>query len=100
MLFAIVAEDCPDSLERRLGARPDHLARLERLQAEGRLVLAGPFPSVSAESPGPLGFTGSLIVAEFETLEAAESWAQKDPYVAAGVYAQVTIKPFKQVFPQ
>lgn len=100
MLFAIVAEDRPDSLALRLGARPDHLARLEQLQAEGRLVLAGPFPVVGSESPGALGFTGSLIVAEFETLEMAQVWAQQDPYVAAGVYSHVTIKPFKQVFPQ
>lgn len=100
MLFAIVAEDRPNSLELRLAARPDHLARLEQLQSEGRLVLAGPFPSVEAESPGPMGFSGSLIVAEFETLAAAQSWAQLDPYVAAGVYDHVTIKPFKQVFPQ
>lgn len=100
MLFAIVAEDHPDSLERRMGARPDHLARLELLQAEGRLVIAGPFPAIDSASPGAVGFTGSLIVAEFETLEAAQDFAQQDPYVAAGVYAQVTIKPFKQVFPQ
>lgn len=100
MLFAIVAEDRPDSLALRLSARPDHLARLEQLQAEGRLVLAGPFPLVASESPGALGFTGSLIVAEFETLEMAQVWAQQDPYVAAGVYSHVTIKPFKQVFPQ
>jgi uncharacterized protein YciI len=100
MLFAIVAEDRPDSLALRLSARPDHLGRLEQLQAEGRLVLAGPFPAVASESPGSLGFTGSLIVAEFESLETAQDWAQQDPYVAAGVYAHVTIKPFKQVFPQ
>ena len=100
MLFALVAEDHPNSLEHRLAARPEHLARLELLQSQGRLVLAGPFPAVPSESPGAFGFTGSLIVAEFDSLEDAQAWAQNDPYVVAGVYAQMTIKPFKQVFPQ
>ncbi|MGE5466541.1 MAG: YciI family protein [Ignavibacteria bacterium] len=100
MLYAIIAEDRPDSLQRRLDARPAHLARLERLQAEGRLVAAGPFPAIDAADPGPAGFSGSLIVAEFESRAAAEAWAGEDPYVAADVYAGVTIKPFKLVFPK
>ena len=94
MLFMIHAEDHPGSLDRRLAARPQHLARLEALSAEGRLVLAGPFPAESGE-----GFTGSLIVADFEHLEAAQNFAKTDPYVVADVYARVTVKPFKQVFP-
>jgi len=100
MLYAIVAEDRPGSLEKRLAARPAHLARLEQLQAEGRMVLAGPFPAIDASDPGPAGFSGSLIVAEFESLEAAKEWAAADPYVAADVYAGVTVKPFKLVFPK
>jgi hypothetical protein len=99
MLYAIIAEDRPDRLERRLAARPGHLARLEALRQQGRLILAGPHPAIDSEDPGPAGFTGSLVVAEFETLEAAESWADADPYVDAGVYARVTVKPFKQVLP-
>lgn len=99
MLYAITGQDAPDSLDKRLAARPAHVARLQALQEEGRLILAGPFPAVDAVDPGPAGFTGSLIVAEFATLAAAEGWAQADPYVAAGVYAQVTVKPFKKVFP-
>ncbi len=99
MLYAIIAEDHPDGLQRRLAARPAHLARLEALQGQGRLVLAGPHPALDSEDPGPAGFTGSLVVAEFETLEDAESWAEADPYVQAGVYARVTVKPFKQVLP-
>lgn len=94
MLFMIYAEDHPGSLDRRLAARPQHLARLETLATEGRLVLAGPLPAASGE-----GFTGSLIVADFEHLEAAEAFAETDPYLAAEVYARVTVKPFKQVFP-
>jgi uncharacterized protein YciI len=100
MLYCIYCEDVPDSLPLRQAARPAHLERLRNLQAEGRLVLAGPLPAVDAAEPGPAGFTGSLIVAEFDCLEAAESWAESDPYRSAGVYAGVTIKPFKQVFPQ
>ncbi len=100
MLYAIVAEDHANSLEKRLAARPAHLARLEQLQSEGRLVLAGPCPAIDAADPGPAGFSGSLIVAEFESLAAAQKWAAADPYVAADVYANVTIKPFKQVFPK
>ena len=99
MLYAIFGQDIPDSIERRKGARPAHLARLQQLQNEGRLILAGPFPSVDANDPGLAGFTGSLVVAEFSSLEAAESWATADPYVAAGVYAQVAVRPFKKVFP-
>ncbi|HEX8964258.1 MAG TPA: YciI family protein, partial [Rhodocyclaceae bacterium] len=89
-----------DSLQKRLEARPAHLARLERLQAEGRLVLAGPCPAIDAPDPGPAGFSGSLIVAEFESLAAARAWADADPYMAAGVYAGVAVKPFKLVLPK
>jgi len=99
MWFAIVGTDVPDSLERRKSARPGHLARLEKLQAEGRLLLAGPFPAIESEDPGPAGFTGSLIIAEFPTLEDAQRWAESDPYVAAGVYAGVEVKPFRQTLP-
>lgn len=99
MLYAITGTDIVDSLPRRLQARPAHLARLQALQHEGRLLLAGPFPAVDAVDPGAAGFTGSLIVAEFASLEQAQLWAQADPYVAAGVYASVSVKPFKKVFP-
>lgn len=99
MIYAIIAQDVPDSLTKRLTARPAHIARLQELQEEGRLVLAGPFPAVDAIDPGAAGFTGSLILAEFATLEDAESWAQTDPYITAGVYAQTIVKPFKKVFP-
>jgi hypothetical protein len=99
MLYAIIATDVADSLNNRLAARPAHLARLEQLQNEGRLVLAGPHPAVDSIDPGPAGFSGSLIVAEFESLTAAQSWADADPYRAAGIYASVVVKPFKQVFP-
>lgn len=100
MLYAIIAEDVADSLGQRSTTRPAHLARLEALQAEGRLVLAGPLPAIDAEDPGPAGFTGSLIVAEFESLEDARQWADADPYKAAGIYARVEVKPFKRVFPK
>jgi uncharacterized protein YciI len=100
MFYAIIGEDVPDSLERRLAARPAHLARLEQLQADGRLVLAGPFPAIDSETPGPAGMSGSLIVAEFDSLAAAQAWADADPYVGAGVYKRVVVRPFKQVFPQ
>ena len=100
MWFAIVAEDVENSLERRLATRPAHLARLEALQSAGRLLLAGPFPAVESENPGPAGFTGSLIVAEFDSLDDAKRWAEADPYQAAGVYANVTVRPFRQVFPK
>lgn len=100
MLYAIIGHDVPNSLDKRLAARPAHLARLQLLQAAGKLLLAGPFPAIDSNDPGPAGFTGSLIVAEFPDLNSATLWAQADPYLAAGVYADVTIKPFKQVFPQ
>jgi uncharacterized protein YciI len=99
MLYAIFGNDVPDSQEKRTAARPAHLARLKTLQDEARLLLAGPFPAVDAVDPGPAGFTGSLIVAEFPSLEAAQAWADADPYVAAGVYAQVAVRPFKKVLP-
>jgi len=99
MLYVFISEDAADSLARRLAARPQHLARLTALQAEGRLVLAGPCPAIDAPDPGPAGFTGSLIVAEFPSHEDARAWADADPYVAAGVYAHVTVKPFKRVLP-
>ncbi|BAU75634.1 YciI family protein [Metapseudomonas furukawaii] len=99
MLYAIIATDVAGSLENRLAARPAHLARLEQLKTEGRLVLAGPHPAVDSPDPGSAGFSGSLIVAEFESLDAARAWADADPYRAAGVYADVVVKPFKQVFP-
>jgi uncharacterized protein YciI len=99
MWYAIIGTDVPNSLDARKAARPAHLARLEALQNEGRLRLAGPFPAVDAIDPGAAGFSGSLIVAEFDDLAAAQAWADADPYVAAGVYAQVSIKPFRQVFP-
>jgi len=91
--------DNPDSLQRRLGARPDHLARLNELKNEGRLVLSGPFPAIDSDDPGPAGFTGSLIVAEFPSLDAAQQWADADPYIKAGVYANVIVKPFKKILP-
>jgi uncharacterized protein YciI len=99
MLYAIISEDTANSLERRLAARPDHLARLEALRDEGRLVLAGPHPAIDANDPGEAGFSGSLVIAEFDSLEDAKSWADADPYVIAGVYSQVTVKPFKKVLP-
>ncbi len=99
MLYAIISEDIENSLEKRLAARPNHLARLTQLQNEGRLVLAGPHPAIDSENSPEAGFTGSLIVAEFENLADAQNWAKADPYVTAGVYARVVIKPFKKVFP-
>ncbi|GAB2570774.1 YciI family protein [Dyella jejuensis] len=99
MWYAITGTDHPDSLERRLAARGAHLARLEKLQEQGRLLLAGPFPAVDAEQPGPAGFTGSLIVAQFASLAEAEQWARADPYVAAEVYASVSVKPFRKTLP-
>jgi uncharacterized protein len=99
MLYLILGEDVPDSLERRVAARPEHLARLQTLKAEGRLILAGPCPAIDSPDPGPAGFSGSLIVAEFASLEAARAWADADPYVATGVYAGVTVKPYKKVLP-
>jgi uncharacterized protein YciI len=99
MLYTIIGEDRPDSLAARLSVRPAHLDRLNALQDQGRLILAGPFPAIDSIDPGPAGFSGSLIVAEFGSLEDARSWADADPYVAAGVYTQVSVKPFKKVFP-
>lgn len=99
MLYAIIAEDVPGSLEKRLAARPAHVERLKALAAEGRLVIAGPHPLIDADDPGPAGFSGSLIVAEFASRELALAWASADPYVAAGVYAAVTVKPFRKVLP-
>ncbi|WP_455217079.1 YciI family protein [Kaarinaea lacus] len=100
MLYAIISQDVKNSLEKRLASRPAHLERLTTLQNEGRLVLAGPHPAIDSEDPGPAGFSGSLIVAEFSSLDEAQSWAEKDPYVEAGVYDTVTVKPFRKVFPQ
>lgn len=99
MLYAIISEDIPNSLPLRTQARPAHLARLEALQKQGRLLLAGPHPAVDSDNPGEDGFSGSLVVAEFPDLTAAQAWADEDPYIDAGVYAQVTVKPFKKVLP-
>lgn len=99
MLYAIIGEDVVDSLARRLEARPAHIERLKTLQAEGRLFAAGPFPAIDSNDPGPAGFSGSLIVAEFASLADAQAWADADPYISAGVYARVTVKPFKKVLP-
>lgn len=99
MFYAIIGEDATDSLQARLAARPAHVERLKDLQGQGRLLLAGPFPAIDAEDSGPAGFSGSLIVAQFDSLEAAQRWAGEDPYVAAGVYAKVTVKPFRKVLP-
>jgi len=99
MLYAIIAQDVVNSLQDRLKARPDHLARLQKLQDEGRLIIAGPHPSIDSNDPGEAGFSGSLVVAEFDSLVDAQNWADTDPYISAGVYQQVTVKPFKKVFP-
>lgn len=99
MFYAIVTEDAPNSLEKRLANRPAHLERIAELNNAGRLLLAGPFPAIDSNDPGPAGFTGSLIVAEFETLEAATNWANTDPFVDAGVYANVSVKPFRKTLP-
>ena len=99
MLYAIVGKDRPGTLAQRLAARPAHVARLQALQADGRLILAGPFPAIDSPEPGPAGFSGSLIVAEFESLVAAQAWADADPYVAAGVYEKVTVRPFRKALP-
>lgn len=99
MWYAIVAEDHPNSLNKRMAARPEHLARLQALQDEARLLLAGPFPAVDSIDPGSAGFTGSLIIAAFTNLEAAKTWAEADPFVVAGVYASVTVKPFRKTLP-
>ena len=99
MWYAIISEDVENSLEKRASARPAHLGRLHQLRDDGRLLIAGPHPAIDSEDPGDAGFSGSLVVAEFDSLESAESWAAEDPYMAAGVYANVTVKPFKKVLP-
>lgn len=99
MFYAIISQDIPNSLEKRLQARPDHIARLEALKDQGRLLIAGPHPAIDTLDPGEAGFTGSLVVAEFNSLSDAQQWADEDPYVSAGVYQQVTVKPFKKVLP-
>ena len=100
MLYAIFSEDIENSRAKRLTARPKHIQRLQELQDAGRLVLAGPHPAIDSENPGDAGFSGSLVVAEFVSLEEARQWADSDPYIEAGVYAKITVKPFKKVFPQ
>ncbi|NOY15997.1 MAG: YciI family protein [Gammaproteobacteria bacterium] len=100
MYYVIIGTDVPESLDRRLSVRQEHLSRLEQLQDEGRLLTAGPFPGIDSEDPGPAGFIGSLIVAEFSSLSAAQQWAESDPYIKAGVYSAVSVKPYKKVFPQ
>jgi len=99
MWYAVISDDVPNSLPLRAGARAAHLARLQALADEGRLLIAGPLPAIDAEDPGPAGFTGSLVVVDFPSLEAAKAWANSDPYVEAGVYRQVTVKPFRLVLP-
>lgn len=99
MYYAIISEDVEDSLSLRASARPAHIARLNSLKDEGRLLVAGPHPALDTPEPGDAGFTGSLVIAEFDSLEAAQAWADADPYVEAGVYQQVTVKPFKAVLP-
>lgn len=100
MYYAIIGTDVAGSLQNRISARPEHLGRLKELQDEGRLLTAGPLPAIDTDDPGDAGFTGSIIIAEFESLSAAQQWAEKDPYIEAGVYASVSVKPFKMVFPQ
>lgn len=99
MWYAIISQDVENSLDKRLSARPAHLERLQTLKSEGRLLIAGPHPAIDSEDPGSSGFTGSLVVAEFDSLAAAQTWADADPYIDAGVYQQVTVKPFKKVLP-
>lgn len=99
MLYAIICEEMPGALEKRLANRPAHVERLKNLQSDGRLILAGPHPAIDSEDPGPAGFAGSLIVAEFASREAAIAWAAEDPYCLAGVFSSVSVKPFKKVFP-
>ncbi len=99
MLYAIISEDIPNSLEKRLAARPAHLVRLEDLKQQGRLLVAGPHPAIDSNDPGEAGFTGSLIIAEFESLIAAQAWADADPYIESGVYEKVVVKPYKKVLP-
>lgn len=99
MWYAIISQDVPDSLEKRLSVRPAHLARLKELADAGRLLVAGPHPAIDSEDPGSAGFTGSLVVAEFASLADAQAWADADPYIDAGVYQQVVVKPFRKVLP-
>lgn len=99
MIYAIISQDVANSLNKRKSAREAHLERLQQLKNEGRLLLAGPHPAIDSDNPGEAGFTGSLIVAEFDSLEAAQAWADADPYIAAGVYQQIVVKPFKKVLP-
>ncbi len=99
MLYAIISEDVEDSLKKRVAARPKHLERLNKLRDEGRLIIAGPCPAIDSNDPGKAGFSGSLIVAEFDDLESAQAWADSDPFVAAGVYSSVVVKTFKKVLP-
>lgn len=99
MLYAIISEDIPNSLEKRKLARPAHVARLQQLNDEGRLFVAGPHPAIDNNDPGEAGFSGSLVIAEFASLDQAQLWADADPYVAAGIYARVAVKPFKKVLP-
>lgn len=99
MYYMICATDKPGTLEQRMAARPAHLARLNALKEEGRLLIAGPFPAIDSEDPGSAGFTGSLVVAEFNSLNDAQAWADADPYIAAGVYQDVLVKPYKKVLP-
>ncbi|CNH08532.1 YciI family protein [Yersinia pekkanenii] len=98
MLYVIFATDVPDSLEKRLSVRPAHLARLQALQDQARLLTAGPNPAIDSAEPGAAGFTGSTVIAEFASLEEAKNWANDDPYIAAGVYQSVSVKPYKRVF--
>ena len=99
MLYAIISQDVENSLEKRMSVRPDHIKRLEELKEQGRLILAGPHPATDNNEPGPAGFSGSLVVAEFESLEQAQAWADDDPYIKSGAYASVIVKPFKKVLP-
>ena len=99
MWYAIISQDVENSVEKRLSVRPAHIERLETLKAEGRLLIAGPHPAIDSEDPGAEGFTGSLVVAEFDSLTSAQAWANEDPYIGAGVYQHVIVKPFKKVLP-
>ncbi|MGB1310790.1 MAG: YciI family protein [Leucothrix sp.] len=99
MLYAVISQDVADSLQKRMSVRPAHVERLKALKEAGRLILAGPHPAIDSSEPGDAGFSGSLIVAEFDSLETAQAWADADPYIAAGVYERVTVKPFNKVLP-
>ena len=99
MWYAVISEDFEGTLDKRLAARPEHVARLTALRDEGRVLIAGPHPAVDSPDPGPAGFTGSLVVVEFDSLEDAKAWADEDPYISAGVYSKVSVKPFNLVLP-